>query len=109
MGPYLHPKISQLTGVMWGFIKFAAAVAVILSLFYWVVSEKSKREIQPSTPEYAAYINGLVANCVSDRLAENLKRNRIELPVLPSRAEVETSCRAAVDHVDRLYPRPERP
>lgn len=93
---------------MWGAVKFAAALGVILSIFYWIAHQQGTREIQPGTPEYAAYINEEVAACVSNRLAENLRRSRDELPVLPSRVEVEAGCRAAVKEVDKLYPRPQR-
>ena len=94
---------------MRGFIKFAVALGIILLIFYWIAGEKSKREIQPGTPEYATYLNGLVAECISSRMAENLKRSRSELPILPSHAEVEAACRASVKKSDALYPRPERP
>ena len=94
---------------MWGLVKFVMALGVIFLIFYWIAGENSKREIQVGTPEYVDHIEGLIEECVSSRMAENLQRSRNELPLLPTRKEVEAACRAAVKQVDRLYPRPQRP
>ena len=92
---------------MWSFVKFAIALGAILLIFYLIAREQHRHEIQPGTSEYAAYIQEQITACVRTRLAENLNRSRSELPVLPSRAEVEADCRAAVKDVDKLYPRPQ--
>lgn len=58
---------------------------------------------QPTWADYEACIADEIARCVTDGVQRDLMRSRAELPVMPSRTERESRCRAVIIETDRLY------
>ena len=60
--------------------------------------------IEEGSPAHEAYIEEQIARCVRESLADDLKRSREELPVLPTRAETQLRCDGMVRYTDHLHP-----
>jgi hypothetical protein len=72
----------------------------------FIISAACKRteKAPPGSPEYEAELSELVKDCVIEWMERDLQRSRIELPVLPNRAEYEATCRAVTIKTMDLYP-----
>jgi len=76
-----------------------ATIVGALTLMFVVTRSSQPERVKPGSPEYDAYIERSVAECM--RNAHALERSEQEPP---SEAEREAACRVSVLHADRLYP-----
>jgi hypothetical protein len=82
----------------------AGAVIAIFGLLAYAALFHNPEGIEEGSPAHDAYIKERVALCVQESLADDLKRSREELPVLPTRAETERRCEGVVRWTDHLHP-----
>jgi hypothetical protein len=72
-----------------------------LALMFVITRHSQPERVKPGSPEYDAYIEHYIAECL--RNPPPIDKDRSE-GALPSEAERETACRASVLQVDRLNP-----
>src|SRR4051794_17931256 len=81
--------------------------AIVLALFVIARLFPTKPPAPVTQDDYEACMAREVARCVAETVDKNLKKSRIELPVMPTREEMISVCRGVIAHTMRLFPEAE--
>jgi hypothetical protein len=95
-------KSSARLAEQYGCLTIIVAVGVLL----WAVSYlfPVRERPQPTKADYRACIAKRIDECIARSADEDLRKSRLDLPVLPTRREREVQCRGVVMETERLFP-----
>lgn len=90
----------------WSEYLTAAGVLGVIGVIIYAGLTREDRQMKPGSPEHTAYINSQIADCEEWSLADDLRKSREELPIMPTAAERHALCRMVVIELGQIFPSP---